>query len=116
MPDHRPCIEEEALSAQAVGESGCLDGFHHPRAQVSKPESGSRFAGATLSLHQHLQSRILDVEDAAHVQGDNAWLVLFDKAPDFVVNLLGVGKKLSSFGALDQQAVKGFVIGMLWGK
>ena len=96
MPDHCPRIEEEALSAQAVGEAGCLDAFHHIRTQVGQPEGGAFFGGATFALDQHLQGRILDIEDAAHVQGEHTWPVLCNKRPDLVANLLGVGKELWS--------------------
>ena len=110
VADSGPGVGEEALPAEAVGETGGPDVGQDVRVQAREPDGSALLRVAPLTLHHHLERRILDVEDAAEVEHENARLVLGHEFLDPVADLLGIGKEQPAFRPQDQEAFEGFVI------
>ena len=71
------------------------------------------FGHSAFALHHHLEGRILDVEDPAHVEREDARLVLGDQGLDFIRDLLGIGEEEPPLRPEDQQALECLVVGVL---
>ena len=70
--------------------------------------------GTLIALSEHLQCGIFDVGNPAQVKRNHPRLMFGDQRPNIGGDLLGIDKEQAALGTHDQQAGKGFVIGVFW--
>jgi hypothetical protein len=63
---------KHALALQPLGKTRGPDILEHIGVQASEPEGHTVLGKTSLAFHQHLERRVLDIENSAQIQQENA--------------------------------------------
>ena len=107
------CSLKNIRSRPRVLEGRALHHFEHARVQGDEPQDDAVAAQVLFGSLEHLERRVLEVEDGAAVEYDDLRPRLVDLRPHLFADPLGVREEDAALRTQDEQARQRLVLGML---
>lgn len=112
MLDCRSDIEQQARRSQRIGQTTAPYVVEHPGVEVCQPKLSPPCTNLALSLDEHHQRRIFDIQHSTHIEDHDLRVMNIDHLLDPGCDVLSIDEEEGAFRAQDQQAGYDFIIRM----